>query len=304
MASYPYIGYVIYFTVALQVLLFNRGKHVPTMNMSDKLVARARLIASGILRYHKFHLLSPKEVDESLEILAEELASLESPDEALTIRRDVELYGLQVPAVTEAVHRVNQDELESSESIGLFEGTQVCRTLKNIDTQGLGVHRAKGPAAQEQQNAVSSQPRGLCRVDTIAYTCEPGSDVIRYGVPTAEVPQQGPDQEKTRDVDAGLTAVNRCRNDRTLTAEVYEDFNPRGGTGSWSWRHWNYNRVPPAIEEAVRHKFDQGWSKSKLARAFRLNRRTIIRICGIDGQRTEKYGAAVHAVPGTDLLHE
>jgi DNA invertase Pin-like site-specific DNA recombinase len=50
-------------------------------------------------------------------------------------------------------------------------------------------------------------------------------------------------------------------------------------TGSWTWQGWNYNRVPPAIEEAVYEKFKQGSSKSKLARDFRLNRRTIIRIC-------------------------
>jgi hypothetical protein len=52
-----------------------------------------------------------------------------------------------------------------------------------------------------------------------------------------------------------------------------------GPTGSWTWRGWNYNRVPPAIEESVYERFKQGWSKCKLAREFRLNRRTIIRIC-------------------------
>lgn len=37
--------------------------------------------------------------------------------------------------------------------------------------------------------------------------------------------------------------------------------------------------MPPAIEEAVRERFAEGWSKSRLAREFRLNRRTVIRIC-------------------------
>lgn len=39
------------------------------------------------------------------------------------------------------------------------------------------------------------------------------------------------------------------------------------------------SRVPPAIAEAVRVKFQQGWSKSQIAREFRLNRRTVILIC-------------------------
>jgi hypothetical protein len=55
-------------------------------------------------------------------------------------------------------------------------------------------------------------------------------------------------------------------------------------TGSWTWRGWNYNRVPLAIEEAVYEKFKQGWSKSKLAREFLLNRRTVIRICRSRGE--------------------
>jgi hypothetical protein len=60
---------------------------------------------------------------------------------------------------------------------------------------------------------------------------------------------------------------------------IYERVDSRGWTGSWTCRQWNYNRVPTAIEEAVYEKFKQGWSKSRLAREFRLNRRTIIRIC-------------------------
>ena len=52
-----------------------------------------------------------------------------------------------------------------------------------------------------------------------------------------------------------------------------------GPTGSGWWRGWPWNRVPPAIEEAIRERFAQGWSKSRLACEFRLNRRTVIRIC-------------------------
>jgi hypothetical protein len=39
------------------------------------------------------------------------------------------------------------------------------------------------------------------------------------------------------------------------------------------------SKIPKVIAEAIVAKFHQGWSKSRIAREFRLNRRTIIRIC-------------------------
>lgn len=39
------------------------------------------------------------------------------------------------------------------------------------------------------------------------------------------------------------------------------------------------NRIPAPVEEAIRTKYHAGWSKSRIAREFRLNRRTVIRIC-------------------------
>jgi DNA invertase Pin-like site-specific DNA recombinase len=36
--------------------------------------------------------------------------------------------------------------------------------------------------------------------------------------------------------------------------------------------------VPPAIEQAVRERFAQGWSRSRLAHGFDLDRRTVKRI--------------------------
>lgn len=39
------------------------------------------------------------------------------------------------------------------------------------------------------------------------------------------------------------------------------------------------SRVPSVIAEAILAKFREGWSKSRIAREFRLNRRTVIRIC-------------------------
>ena len=65
---------------------------------------------------------------------------------------------------------------------------------------------------------------------------------------------------------------------------IQECFDSRGRTGSWTWKGYSWNRVPPAIEEAVREPFADGWSKSRLAREFRLNRRTVIRICAAKEQ--------------------
>jgi hypothetical protein len=49
--------------------------------------------------------------------------------------------------------------------------------------------------------------------------------------------------------------------------------------GSQSSRRAPWNQVPVPIAEAVRAKHRGGWSKSRIAREFRLNRRTVIRIC-------------------------
>jgi hypothetical protein len=49
--------------------------------------------------------------------------------------------------------------------------------------------------------------------------------------------------------------------------------------GSGSWRRIPRSRVPRAIADVVRAKHREGWSKSQIAREFRLNRRTVIRIC-------------------------
>ena len=39
------------------------------------------------------------------------------------------------------------------------------------------------------------------------------------------------------------------------------------------------NRVDGALTEIVRTKFVEGWPKARIAREFRLNRRTVARIC-------------------------
>jgi hypothetical protein len=76
-------------------------------------------------------------------------------------------------------------------------------------------------------------------------------------------------------------AQEQERSDLTQVESVQDidKFGLSRGTGSGTWRGWPWNRVPPAIEQATRERFAQGWSKSHLAREFRLNRRTVIRIC-------------------------
>ena len=39
------------------------------------------------------------------------------------------------------------------------------------------------------------------------------------------------------------------------------------------------SKVPKVVAAAILTKFQEGWSKSRIAREFRLNRRTIIKIC-------------------------
>jgi hypothetical protein len=40
------------------------------------------------------------------------------------------------------------------------------------------------------------------------------------------------------------------------------------------------NRVEGALADLVREKFSEGWPKARIAREFRLNRRTVARLCG------------------------
>src|SRR5271154_4542024 len=39
------------------------------------------------------------------------------------------------------------------------------------------------------------------------------------------------------------------------------------------------NRIDGPLADVVRAKFAEGWSKARIARELRLNRRTVIRIC-------------------------
>jgi len=41
------------------------------------------------------------------------------------------------------------------------------------------------------------------------------------------------------------------------------------------------NRVEGALADLVREKFAEGWPKARIAREFRMNRRTVARICNL-----------------------
>ena len=73
------------------------------MDASKKSNVRARLIASGIIRYWQYD-KSKEELHRWLEIMAEELATLRDQDAALKIREDLQRYGLRVPELTTPVH--------------------------------------------------------------------------------------------------------------------------------------------------------------------------------------------------------
>ncbi len=228
------------------------------METQEKLIARARLIASGIIRYYKLE--TAKEVDQSLGILAEELSQIEAEEEVSAIRRILERYGLRVPELSSTVHADQQHDHEITRPRGDSEASPLCSGLTKVYNQDAPVHGATAVNAQDQQKSSAVQIRNICRTYRNIY-----SQVIE------------PEASTLQHLPGGLDS-NSPVNIADFS-EIHQRINPRRSTGSWTWRNWSYNRVPPAIEEAVRERFEQGWSKSKLAREFRLNRRTIIRIC-------------------------
>lgn len=64
-----------------------------------------------------------------------------------------------------------------------------------------------------------------------------------------------------------------------LCADVEESNEEKNAGSSRSWRRTSWNKVPGPIRMAVLVKFEEGWTKSRIAREFRLNRRTVINIC-------------------------
>jgi hypothetical protein len=98
------------------------------MDALEKTIVRARLIASGIIRY--WHCEKSKEVHRWLEILAEELASLKEQGATLKIREELQRYGLRVPEVRIPVHVGSSfatEHLKDATDAGVSE---VCGRMK------------------------------------------------------------------------------------------------------------------------------------------------------------------------------
>ena len=123
-----------------------------------------------------------------------------------------------------------------------------------------------------QRNDNIAQPVDVCGTAKNIDTLEQEEPPIHLGTPRECEAQLNLNDSRKEICAAGITKDIRGSNLCSTPA-------PLRGTGSWTWRNWSYNQVPPAVEEAIRERFKQSWSKSKLAREFRLNRRTIIRIC-------------------------
>ncbi|HUZ93838.1 MAG TPA: hypothetical protein VMU57_02895 [Edaphobacter sp.] len=121
----------------------------------EKAFVRADLIAAGIIRYHKYKLLSPREMQQALEILADELANIDGQEEALAIRTNIERCGLQIPKPSAPVRLDGPVGLDPTVEIGDSEGPQSCRMPKNAHTQGHGHARVQTTAVlvtQEQES--------------------------------------------------------------------------------------------------------------------------------------------------------
>jgi hypothetical protein len=67
------------------------------METQEKLIIRARLLASGIIRYWQWE--KSMQVHLWVEIMAEELQAIQSQDEVLKIKENLLRYGLRVPEV-------------------------------------------------------------------------------------------------------------------------------------------------------------------------------------------------------------
>jgi hypothetical protein len=83
------------------------------MNMEEqeKLIMRARLIASGAIRFWQYE--KPVAVRQWCEILAEELVKIKDPAVVLNIKESVLRYGLHLPKVPAPSFREDLNEAET-----------------------------------------------------------------------------------------------------------------------------------------------------------------------------------------------
>jgi hypothetical protein len=101
------------------------------METQKKIIARARLIADGIMRNQKWSLLTPEEMGEALEILAEELARIEHAEESSKIRAIIEAHGMQFPQINNPVQSESMSGQEITEGIIDSEDSGLCRKMSD-----------------------------------------------------------------------------------------------------------------------------------------------------------------------------
>jgi hypothetical protein len=213
------------------------------------------------------------------------------------IREDLLRYGLRVPEVSIPVHVGSSFVAEYPKEAMDGSVCEVCRRMTKDNALGMVVHSAAATSVQALQNS-DTPKKGVAveseevkdRADVAAddrgfylgmtkQVCSTFKNIEPAGKPSdavhaAKLAQHQAEQNVGHETDGGLNRkLTSVDSQRACQPQV------KGPTGSWTWRNWSYNRVPPAIEDAIYERFGRGWSKSKLAREFRLNRRTIIRIC-------------------------
>jgi hypothetical protein len=260
------------------------------MDATEKQLLRAQLIASGAIRYWRWD-KAKSELDRWLEIIAEELALVKEAGAVSKIRENLLTYGLRVPELR-PVHQDPSVAAQTPEVTDDNSGGEVCSRVTNADTTRSTVHRGalgdlptcRDSASHESRRVIETTevkalpehervddfglPTGLCR------TCRKMR--LRRAAHLANVDTDKAEQNTRDSVDGSAGGFEKGRTTARRSTTQKSD---KGSTGSLSWRNCSYNRVPPAIEQAVHQKFTQGWSKSRLAREFKLNRRTVIRIC-------------------------
>jgi hypothetical protein len=313
------------------------------MKSQEKLVKRADLIAAGLIRYHKFKVITPSEIAEALEILAHDLARIEDLEERLKIRARVEGFGLQIPEVDVVVHIPKPDDsefdskpvdpatansLEAQEKAGYSRAEGLCTGYEKgltFDGKSRVVHSEGVLGAQAQEKTGSSQGDRVClgsyKGTTSLYNQEPKPTVVHTtaGHDMQETEKSGSSQDRkmcTRQVQNYMESYIRGAESKPVhqnatsnlkasrrheceqrgpvhgrltlaeswmkneeTSPNHSQMNSQGPNRLCTRSRWSDNGVPQVIKAAVYEKFLQGWSKSKLAREFRLNRRTVIRIC-------------------------
>jgi hypothetical protein len=174
-----------------------------------------------------------------VDILTVEFARAKAAGEPL-IKERARLENLGIRIVDVPVHPETPTDTELKENAPFLHDKSLCESLANDTCPS--VDSAPVHSAAEHSSQVQEK------------TGAPQTEGVNTGL--RKVLHQQHELVHSKELSKGVTNVRR---------EI---------------RHqWSFSPVPPALKDAVYEEFRQGWSKSKLAREFQLNRRTIIRIC-------------------------